>query len=212
MQKKCCNAAGTLTSLALRSEKFQKTNMKTGAIFLKALVIGGFVLSLANFSPEAQAATPLTTDNRTILNRATAGDVAGTVIAILAAAPQADRVQLAKDIVAHLAGRVGVSREVLKLAVRTAVAQLPGNAPGIAAAAAQSAVSNNAGNQTDLVKAIVEGAKLGAPTELASVVSTLVGALPSLQAAINEAASAGSSIPVNPGVNNSTDTSTSSKS
>lgn len=185
--------------------------MKTGAILLKALVIGGFALSVLNFTPEAQAATPLTTGNRNTLNTATAGNVAGTVISLLAAAPAGDRVQLAKDIVAHLAGRVGVSREVLKLAVRTAVAQLPGNAPGIAAAAAQAAVSGNAANQTDLVKAIVEGVKLGAPTELASVVSNLVTALPALAEAIQQAAGGGAPNPVNPGVNNATDNSTSAK-
>lgn len=186
--------------------------MKTGAIFLKALVIGGFVLSAANFSTEAQAATPLTTPNKSALDLARGGTLASSIISMLAAAPAADREQLAKDIVAYLAAKPGVSRDVLKLAVKTAVAQLPGKAAGIAAAAAQAAVAGNAGNQTDLVKAIVQGAREGAPGEIAVVVSSLSGSFPALRTAIEEAAAPPPSNPIQPGVNNNTDTTASGKS
>lgn len=166
--------------------------MKTGNTLLKALVIGGVIVSAANFSNEALAITPLTTAGKTSLDGKSGSVLRGNVTGLLAAAPAADREQLAKDIVAYLAAKPGVSREVLRVALKAATAAVPGKAAGIAAAAAQAAVSGNSANQTALVLAIAMGAAEGAPTEIVGIREALFAAVPSIsQGAIAGALAAG---------------------
>lgn len=164
--------------------------MKTGAIFLKALVIGGFALSAANFSPEAQAATPLTAANKTTLDSATAANVQAAITSMLAAAPAADREQLAKDIVAHYGGQ-SPSTGLLKAAVQTAVALLPGKAPVIAASAAQAVAGRPGISQVQkgqLMGMIMRGVASGAPAEFTAVRDQLIAALPTFQTAFESVA------------------------
>lgn len=159
--------------------------MKTGAIFLKALVIGGFVLSAANFSPEAQAATPLTAANKTTLGAVTAANVQATITSLLAAAPAADREQLAVDIVTHLGSVLAIGRELtLQRAVQTAVALVPNKAPRIAAAAAQAVSGRTDIRQADkgiMMGVILRGVKFGAPSEFEATKEVLVQALPAFR-------------------------------
>lgn len=159
--------------------------MKTGAIFLKALVIGGFALSAANFSPEAQAATPLTAANKITLGAVAAANVQAAITSMLAAAPAADREQLAVDIVTHLGSVLAADRGMtLQRAVQTAVALVPGKAPRIAAAAAQ-AVSGRTNmsqdNKRGMMMGIMVGVKRGAPDEFEATKQVLVQALPTFK-------------------------------
>ncbi len=182
--------------------------MKTGNILLKALVIGGVIVSAANFSNEVFAATPLDTAKKGSLDTAGGGaTLKNNITAMLLAAPAADREQLAKDIVAYLAAKPGVSRDVLTVAVRAAVSAVPGKAAGIASAAAQAAVNGNASNQTALVLAIAMGAAQGAPTELTSIRDALFAAVPSIdQGQIVNSLNAGASSTNDTGPSNQNNT------
>lgn len=162
--------------------------MKTGNLVLKSLLVGAVIVSAANFSNEALAVTPLTTDGKNTLSGSSGTTLRNNVTAMLAAAPAADREQLAKDIVAYIAGKPGASRDDVRVALKAATSAVPGKAAGIAVAAAQAAVAGNPNNQTALVLAVAMGAAEGAPTELVGIRDALFAAVPSISRPAIEAA------------------------
>lgn len=185
--------------------------MKTGITIFQAIVAGGALLLASGFSFQAQAATTLSTANKTTLD--SSSDLGTAVAALIGNAPAADKTEFAKAIVAYLAGKAGMTASKLQAAVKAAVANVPpGNAAGIAAAAVQAASSINSANLTALAQAAARGATQGAPGEAATILNTLTTQFATLATAIQTAISTTNAIQdVGPTQPNPTDNSTSTK-
>ena len=184
--------------------------MKTGITIFQAIVAGGALLLASGFSFQAQAATTLSTANKTTLD--SSSDLGTAVAALIGNAPEADKTEFAKAIVAYLAGKAGMTASKLQAAVKAAVANVPpGNAAGIAAAAVQAASSINSANLTALAQAAARGATQGAPGEAATILNTLTTQFATLATEIKKAISTTNAIQVVPTQPNPTDNSTSTK-
>ncbi len=164
--------------------------MKTGNVLLKALVIGGVIVSTANFSNEVLAATPanLPPAVKGRLNALSGISLRNEITSMLRVSSDQQRESVALAIVAQLAAKPGISRDDLRMALKAAVAAVPGRAAAIAVAAAQAAVSGNSADQTALVLAIAMGAAEGAPTELVGIRDALFLAVPSIDRTLIERA------------------------
>jgi hypothetical protein len=187
-------------------------NMKTGPTILQTLLLAGTILAASSVSQPALAAT-LTAGNKTTLDAAATTTISTTVTTIInTVTTPADKADLAKQIVAYLAGKAGMTAVRLQAAVKAAVqAAGAANAPSIATAAAQAAV--NSGNAAALVSAVAAGAIQGGGVA-ADIQATLSGALPvalgeAIKAGVSEGRGDGNPIVVLPTGGNPTETSVS---
>lgn len=141
--------------------------MKTGIKFLQTLLALGLAGILAGLVPAARAATALDTSGKSGLDAAKSGDVATKVKDLLAAAPEADRAQLAKDIIAYLAAKPGVSKDLLTSALTAAIGAVPaGNAGALAGVAASGAPT--------LAADIAGAAAAAAPKEAVAITTSVI--------------------------------------